>query len=96
MNRSCCGIRGVRLLRVGDVEVGLTGVDAAMKLLYVEGWSPDDEDLGRTFVQQLRDAGNYIPANQESLYFPVLVELFRNFYEDNATNRALAGSGRRS
>lgn len=80
MSPSCCGIRGLRRLRIGNSDVGLTGLDASMEFLYNQGWSPENEDLGKTFVQRLRETGNYIPSDQESLYVPVLTELFREFY----------------
>lgn len=80
MSPSCCGMRGVRRVRVGDFDVGITGLDSALETLYVEGWLPEDEELGKTLVQQLREAGNYIPPRDEPLYAPVLVELFREFY----------------
>lgn len=79
MSPSCCGIRGLRRIRVGGVEIGLTGVDQTMETLFIEGFSSDDERLGKTFVERLREAGNYIPVTQEGLYAPVLIELFRTF-----------------
>jgi hypothetical protein len=95
MSPSCCGIRGLRRLRIGNSEVGLTGVDATMEFLYGEGWSPEGEDLGKTFVQRLREMGNYIPADQEPLYAPALIELFREFYHANAAGNTDARRGRR-
>ena len=96
MSPSCCGMRSVRRLRIGNIEVGLTGVDSAMELLYLEGWSPDDEDLGKTLLQQLREGGNYIPANEESQYAPVLIELFRKFYLASVASNAQDERGRKS
>ncbi len=88
-------MRGLRRIRIRGIEVGLTAVDATLELLCTEGWSPKDEDLGKTFVQRLREAGNYIPADEESLYAPVLTGLFREFYETNAASVA-PGRGMRS
>ncbi len=84
MSPGCCAVRGLRKLRIGKSEVGLTGVDATLEYLYIEGWSPEDKDLGETFIQRLREAGNYIPPAQGPVYAPVLVDLFREFYEANA------------
>ncbi len=95
MSPGCCAIRGLRRLRIGEREVGLTSVDATLEYLYIEGWSPEDEGLGETFVQQLRKAGNYIPTDQESLYAPVLIELFREFCNANAASSADARRRRR-
>lgn len=95
MSPSCCGMRGVRRIRVGNFDVGLTGLDSALAALYTEGWLPEDEDLGKSLVQQLREAGNYIPASDESLYASVLVELFREFYQASAGSSAEAKAGRK-
>lgn len=94
MSPSCCGIRGIKRLRIGESEVGLTSMDATLEYLYIEGWSPEDKGLGETFVQRLREAGNYIPPNQEILYVPVLVDLFREFYEVNTAGNAPDRSGK--
>lgn len=88
MSPSCCGIRGLRRIRIGNVEVGLTGFDTVMEALLMEGYSPEDNHLGRTFVQRLRESGNYIPPDQESLYVPVVTELFRKFYRGKASSSA--------
>ncbi len=94
MSSGCCGFRGLRRLRIGESEVGLTGVDANLEYLYIEGWSPADKDLGETFVQRLREAGNYIPPAAEPLYVSVLVDLFREFYEANAAGNPQDKSGK--
>lgn len=94
MSPSCCGIRELRRLRIGQSEVGLTSVDATLEYLYIEGWSPEDKGLGETFVQRLREAGNNIPRYQETLYAPVLVDLFREFYEANTAGSRQNNSGK--
>ena len=95
MSSGCCGIRGLRQLRIGETEVGLTAVDATLESLYIQGWSPEDNDLGEVFVERLREAENYIPPEQEPLYVPVLVDLFRQFYEANAAGNPQQKSGKR-
>lgn len=79
----CCGIKGLRMIRVGNNVVGLTGVDAILEALYIEGWAPDDEGLGQSVVSRLREAGNYITASEESTHGEALRGLFREFYEAN-------------
>ena len=91
---ACCGAGGLRMVRVGDNVVGLTGLDAILEYLYIESWSPEDKGLGETFVQRLREAGNYIPPDQETLYAPVLVDLFREFYEANTAGNPQDESGK--
>ncbi len=95
MSSGCCGIRGLRQVRVGDSEVGLTGVDAALESLYIEGWSPEDQELGEVFVDRLREAENYIPPGQEPLYVAALVDLFRQFYEANTAGNPQQKSDKR-
>ncbi len=79
----CCGIKGLRMVRIGNDMVGLTGVNAILESLYIEGWSPDDEGLGQSVVARLREAGNYITPSGESAYGEALRDLFREFYKAN-------------
>jgi hypothetical protein len=79
----CCGVTGLRMIRVGDNVVGLTGVNAILEALYIEGWSPDDEVLAKSIVTRLREAGNYITPREEGNYGEALRRLFREFYEAN-------------
>ncbi len=94
MSPGCCAIRGLRRLRIGESEVGITSVDATLEYLYIEGWSPEDKGLGETFIQRLREAGNYIPPAAEPLYAPVLVDLFREFCEANTAGKPQGESGK--
>ncbi len=80
---ACCGMKGLTMVRVGNNVVGLTGVNAILEALYIEGWSPDDEGFGQNIVARLRAAGNYITPTEESAYADVLRDLFREFYEAN-------------
>lgn len=81
---ACCGIKGLRKIKVGNVVVGLTGVDAILEALLVEGWSPDKEGLGQTIIVRLREGGNYIERNVEDAYSEALRALFADFYEANS------------
>ncbi len=80
---ACCGMKGLRMIRVGNNVVGLTGVNAILEALYIEGWSPDDEGLSQNIVARLRAADNYITPSEESTYGEALQDLFREFYEAN-------------
>ena len=71
--------RGGSLVRVGQNEVNLAGVDKILERFYLEGWSPDEAGLKDSLVEALRDTGNYIPPGQEPAYAATLVELFRQF-----------------
>lgn len=79
MSHGCCGGGAVRLVGVGDTEVGLAGVDVILELFYVEGWSPGEAGLKDALLEALQTAGNYIPPGQEAAYAAALTELFRRY-----------------
>ncbi len=80
---ACCGVKGLRKIKVGNVVVGLTGLDAILKALLDEGCSPDKEGLGHMIIVRLRAGGNYIERSVEGAYSEVLRALFAEFYEAN-------------
>ncbi len=84
----CCGIKGLRKVQIGSTTVGLTGVNAILEALYIEGWSPGDEGLSQSIVERLRQAGNYIAPGEESAYGESLRGLFREFYDANEAGAA--------
>ena len=76
--------RGGSLVRVGQNEVSLAGVDKILERFYLEGWSPGEVGLEEVLVGALREAGNYIPTGQTSAFAAALRELFRQFCAANA------------
>jgi hypothetical protein len=62
---ACCAVRGVRIIRVGKVQVGLTGLGRVFESLCSEGRSPDDEGAMDQALLRLQAAGNYIAPGTE-------------------------------
>ncbi len=71
------------MVRVGDNDVGFTGLDPILEYLYIEGWSPEEDGLGQTIIARLREVGNQITPSDESTYREALQDVFREFYEAN-------------
>lgn len=86
MNQGCCGGGAVRLIRIGDTKVGLTGLDAILERFYLEGWSPGDTGLEAALVEACREAGNYILPPEGPAYAAALGELYRQFCAVNAAS----------
>jgi len=98
MERACCPPKGIRRIRVGDFEAGVTGLDQALEEARREGRLPADRDLGPHLVAILRRAGNYIPQSEESVYAEALVRLYADFVAEkkqgsNAT-QAIGGENK--
>ncbi len=81
MSPACCGIRSVRIIRVGDSRAGVTGVDQLLKRVNLEGWSPEDEGLGKRLVEGLRATGNYVSPAAEAAYARSLLDLYRSYVD---------------
>lgn len=88
MSPACCGIRNVRIIRIGGSRAGVTGLDQLLQEVDLEGWSPGDPGLGARLVEGLRDAGNYVAPAAEGAYARSLRELYAY------TSRALGRESR--
>ncbi len=86
MNQGCCGGGAVRLIRIGDTKVGLTGLAAILERFYLEGWSPGDAGLGAALVEACREAGNYILPAEGPAYAAALAKLYGQFCAANAAS----------
>ncbi len=83
----CCGTRIARLVRVGERDVALFGVEQIIESLYLEGWDPAEPALAEAIIERLLDAGNGIPQGQEVAYAGAVLELYRPFHDANAAVR---------
>jgi len=87
----CCPVKGLRLIRVGDSKVGLTGLDQTLAEIYSQGWLPEQAGLKEALVERLRAAGNYITPASEAAYGDALAELYRKHFEETK-RRSPAGA----
>jgi len=79
MGRSCCGNRGVRIIKIANSKAGLTGLDQLLEDVYREGWRPGQPGLEERLISGVRAAGNYIEPGFETVYAKSLEELYRSF-----------------
>jgi len=93
MARGCCPPKGIRIIRVGDFEAGVKGLEQVLEKAYQQGWLPEQEGLGKALVEGLRAAGNYIGSKVEAAYGEALTNLYREYFEA-ATSVTREGGGR--
>lgn len=86
----CCGMKGVRIIRVGNSKAGVTGLDQILEETHRQGWRPEQEGLKQTLVEALRAAGNYVSPSSEGAYGDSLADLYREYVEE-AKRRGFAG-----
>jgi hypothetical protein len=79
-------MRGVRIVDVGGVKVGLSGLNTIFERLYVEGWEAADSGFKEALIAALRQAGNYITHSDEPAYATAIGELYRQFCAANAAS----------
>jgi len=78
MARSCCAKPLVRIIRVGDVEAGLMGLDQAIQNVYIVGIN-NEEEIKNELLKYVRDSGNYISPSRENDYKDALLREYSNF-----------------
>lgn len=72
-------MEGVKKIKVGDIEVGLLGLDKIFKevrVLGIEGDALKEELLKMVKVN------NYIPEGRESEYKVAIFEAYKTFYKE--------------
>jgi hypothetical protein len=92
MSPGCCGVKGIRMIKVAGDNVGLTGLDATLERFHLEGWFPGDPGLEAALVEALRDAGNYITPSVEYAYQAALRDLYQKFYAAKAPHSIKSSS----
>ena len=84
MKQGCCG--GVWVVRLGDSKVGLSGVDRILERFYLQGWLPEDANLGNALLRPLGETGNHIRPTEGPAYAGALGELYHQFCAANAAS----------
>jgi len=78
MPRSCCTKPVARIIKVAEFEVGLVGLDQALRNVYTSG-ATDEEQIKRDLLQWAREFGNYISPVNEFEYKQALMNEYRKF-----------------
>jgi len=78
MPGSCCAKPIARIIKVGEFEAGLAGLDQALRNVYISGVA-DQEEIKRDLLQWIRDFGNYVAPSRENDYKEALLAEYRKF-----------------
>ena len=83
MPRSCCVKPIAKIIKVGDFEAGIIGLETAMQSVYRSGVE-DEEQIKTDLLQRVKEFGNYITRETESEY---KVALWREYQKYVARTR---------
>lgn len=75
--RSCCATRP-RIIKVGGLEVGLTGLDDVLRQVYLTMAEADEGSLAEALLQGVK-ANNYVTPGREEAYQQALLREYRRF-----------------
>jgi hypothetical protein len=78
MPGSCCGKPVAKIIKVGDLEAGLIGLDQALHNVYSAGVN-GEEEVKQELLRLIRDFGNYISPSRENDYKEALLREYRNY-----------------
>lgn len=77
---TCCAKPVARIIKIGDVEAGLMGLDDAFRNVLAANIGNEDE-LARTLLAWLRKCGNYVAPSREEEYKKALLREYKAFEE---------------
>jgi len=78
MPGSCCGRPIAKIIKVGNSEAGIAGLETALTNVYTSGIK-DEEQIQAALLRSVRQLGNFIPASVESDYKSALLWEYREF-----------------
>ena len=78
MPGSCCGKPVAKIIKVGELEAGLIGLDLAFRNVYISG-AKDEEEVKQGLLRWIRDLGNYVASSREDDYKQALLREYRNY-----------------
>ena len=78
MPGSCCGKPVATIIKVGDLEAGLFGLDQALHNVYFAGVN-GEEEVKHELLRLIRDFGNYISPSRENDYKQALLREYKSY-----------------
>ncbi len=78
MARSCCAKPIARIIKVGNSESGIVGLEEIFKSVYASKFS-NEEDVKLKLLMLAKGFGNYITQNMEEIYKDALFLEYRQF-----------------
>ena len=78
MSGSCCGRPIATIIKVGDCEAGITGLEEAIQNAYRSGVT-DTEQIKSELIRWVKEFGNYISPGTEDKYKEALLREYKNY-----------------
>jgi len=76
--RSCCAKPVATIIRVGNFDAGIVGLEAALRDVYVSGVR-DEERVKEDLLHKVKELGNYIASATEADYKNALLREYQDF-----------------
>jgi len=91
----CCGTPVAKIIKVGNVNVGIVGLENALQNAYLSGVK-DEGELAKDLLSWIKDFGNYVAPSREEDYKQALLAEYRKFCaaieRESKTQEQTAGS----
>lgn len=87
MSGRCCDKHIAKVIQIGGIEVGISGLDEAFRDVYRSGIE-DDDLLKNELLLKIKAYGNYVTLSREEIYKETLLKEYRNF--QSAVQEAIA------
>ena len=78
MAPSCCAKPITRIIKVGDLEAGIIGLDQAIEKVRALR-EQDEQQVKNSLVKFVKESGNYIAASRESEYEEALFREYAKY-----------------
>lgn len=75
---SCCAKPTTRIITIGGIEVGISGLDEIVRDTYSTN-ETNEQRLKEALLTKVREHGNYVSPAREKLYEEGLLEEYRQF-----------------
>jgi hypothetical protein len=80
MPDSCCGKPIATIIKIGNSEAGILGLEESLHNVYVAGIT-DEEQIKSDLLRWIWQFGNYVAASTESDYGKALLREYREYVE---------------
>ncbi len=93
MTKSCCAKPIARIIKVGQFEAGIVGLETAIQNVYQAGLA-DETQITTELLRFVKEFGNYISPGTEADYKIALWREYRQFVTNAQRESMQTGSGR--
>ncbi len=78
MPGSCCAKPIAKIIKVGEIDAGIVGLENALRNVYLSGIK-DEAQLQQELLALVKEFGNYITPSREEAYKQALLREYRKF-----------------